>query len=132
MTEYTLIDGVERNRAYPDTFHIPAEEIRAGLVPGLLARLGFEYEGEVAEILGGERMWVLVDDVLKDGSYRGRLRNDPIYDEGELAWDSVVEFRPEHVIGVDLPEDLIDLSERLAQERADFERAVGALTGQER
>jgi hypothetical protein len=45
-------------------------------------------------------MWVLVDERLPSGRYRGRLRNDPSMIE-VLKFDDPVEFKPCHVIDIE-------------------------------
>jgi hypothetical protein len=45
-------------------------------------------------------MWVLVDGVLADGSFRGRLNNEPFHIT-DLKLDDPIEFRPCHVIATE-------------------------------
>ena len=73
----TILSGVEMNKKYPDTFHIPAEQFRKGLKAGDFAKLMFTCEDG-----GGERMWVIVKHRAVEDSgrvvYHGTLDNDPL------------------------------------------------------
>lgn len=93
---YTLLDGEARNREYPDTFEIPSEAQRTTLVAGDLVKLCFKPGGPPFE--GGERMWVMVTEVVTRGRYVGSLDNDPVVIQG-LDLGDRVEFEAKHVIG---------------------------------
>jgi uncharacterized protein YegJ (DUF2314 family) len=97
---YTLDNGAETHREFPDTFHIPTQEDRQSLRPDDLVKLMFRIEfDEVAHV---ERMWVRVTDVML-GSYVGVLDNDP-YCTDEIRSGMKVEFHADHVIQTDRAE----------------------------
>ena len=98
---HTLIDGVERNAAHPDTFDIPTADERQNIKAGTYVKVGFDKAGG-----GGERLWVLVGGPLNDGTgnYVGLLANTPFFLDG-LAWGDRVTFRPEHVLDIDTREE---------------------------
>jgi hypothetical protein len=99
---WQLDDGEERHRESPDTFYLPPAETRATLQPGQIVKLIFRIDLEdekgvrTQEV---ERMWVVVDEPLKDGMYAGTLDNDPQCTEGIKSGMKVV-FEPRHVIQV--------------------------------
>lgn len=89
------LDNVEAlNKKHPDTFEIPPDYIRDGLIPGDFVKLVFIQENPEA----GERMWVEVKRVLKKG-YEGVLANRPTMIDG-LEFGDVVKFEPKHVADV--------------------------------
>lgn len=107
-TGFWLADAEARHNAAPRSFFIPPLEHRRRLAVGRYAKLLFAcalrtVNGQEHD---GERMWVEVVAVGRDGRYTGRLANDPIV-VTELACDDPVEFGPEHVIAIDYsPEEL--------------------------
>jgi uncharacterized protein YegJ (DUF2314 family) len=93
---YTLDNGAETHREFPDTFQIPAQEERESLLTGDLAKLIFRIEfDDEAHV---ERMWVQVTEVGAE-SYVGVLRNDP-YCTDEIRFGMRVEFHADHVIQI--------------------------------
>lgn len=73
LAEGILIDGVRRNKNYPDHFWMPPREQREGLQPGQSAKVGLE----VADT--GERFWVIITRIERQGEslrYWGRVDND--------------------------------------------------------
>ena len=94
---YTLDNGAETHREFPDTFRIPAQEDRGSLRPDDLVKLIFRIEfDDEAHV---ERMWVRVTEVRPD-SYVGVLDNDP-YCTDEIRSGMRVEFHADHVIQID-------------------------------
>jgi hypothetical protein len=99
---WQLDDGEERHRESPDTFYLPAAEVRNSLLPGKIVKLIFRIELENDDKVRTqevERMWVIVQASLKNGMYVGTLDNDPQCTEGIKAGMEVV-FEPRHVIQV--------------------------------
>lgn len=94
---YTLDNGAEIHREFPDTFEVPSQKDRDSLRPGDLVKLIFRIEfDEEAHV---ERMWVRVSEVnLK--SYVGVLDNDP-YCTDEIRIGMRVEFHADHVIQIE-------------------------------
>ena len=94
---YTLDNGAETHREFPDTFEIPSQAERESLRPGDLAKLMFRIEfDDEAHV---ERMWVQVAEV-KPEFYVGVLDNDPDCTE-EIRIGMRVEFHADHVIQID-------------------------------
>jgi hypothetical protein len=93
---YTLDDGAQTHREFPDTFQIPAQAERESLRTGDLAKLIFRIE--LDDEVHVERMWVQVTGVRPE-SYAGVLRNDP-YCTDELRFGMPVEFHADHVIQI--------------------------------
>ena len=112
-------DGERVNAAYPRSFFIPPREHRADVRPGEIANLSFG-EGDrpadgmrptklTGEAVGGavERLWVEVDEIMPDGSYRGRVESDPEILTAVLQRGDAVAFGPQHVIALDYsPQEL--------------------------
>lgn len=99
-----LKSGVANHHRWPETFWIPEEAERRGLIAGDVVKLVFEIRLPDDKSFGdvfGERMWVIVHG--RSGPYYvGELNNVPAC-SGEQdylkAGDRVV-FLPEHVIGI--------------------------------
>ena len=94
---YTLDNGAETHREFPNTFQIPPQVERESLRPDDLVKLIFriEFDDEVHV----ERMWVKVTEVRRE-SYVGVLDNDPYCTE-EMRSGMLVEFHADHVIQID-------------------------------
>jgi hypothetical protein len=74
---WCLEDGEAYHAEAPDTFWIPEQHRREGLVAGDLAKLIFRISVDNAdESVAVERMWVLVRERTADG-YLGVLDNEP-------------------------------------------------------
>lgn len=96
-----LRSGVASHHRWPETFEIPDEEERRGLVEGDVVKLQFEIEIPAEDESFGERMWVIVRG--RSGPYFiGELNNVPATsDEQErLQVGDRVVFLPEHVISI--------------------------------
>lgn len=94
---YTLDNGLDLHREFPDTFWIPPQGDRESLCPGDLVKLIFRIEfDDEAHV---ERMWVKVTEV-GPGSYVGVLDNDPFCTD-EIRHGMRVEFHSDHVIQID-------------------------------
>ncbi len=100
---WELEDGEDRHRAAPATFEIPDLAVRQALYPGCFAKLIFRIalEGD-GDPEACERMWVIVREILPDGSYIGMLDNQPseIAENDSLWLGSELPFEPRHVIDV--------------------------------
>ena len=99
---WELDDGEERHRESPETFLLPAAEVRESLLRGEIVKLLFRIELEDDEKVRTqevERIWVIVQAPLKNGMYVGTLDNDPQCTEGIKAGMEIV-FEPRHVIQV--------------------------------
>lgn len=98
MIPYELVDGVEMNRAHPDTFEIPsdAEKQAAVSLPGCYVKIGFIVEPRT------ERMWVCVERVNQDGTISGWLDNDPVV-AVMLKHGDRITFELRHILAVHRP-----------------------------
>ncbi len=102
-TTWVLGNGVERNRAHPDTFYIPSDTDKARLTAGDVVKLMFLDEDGG----GGERMWVTIVAVGPDEGYRigrtqfaGVLANAPICFDGLEYGDAII-FDRDNIINID-------------------------------
>lgn len=99
--DYTLTDGEEMHKRYPNTFEMPNELERNSLKPEALVKLQFN---PTPTPKGGphsrnERMWVLVSYQLDDGTYIGSLNNIPMSGLiGILSLGDIILFESKHVI----------------------------------
>ncbi|MHB1213843.1 MAG: toll/interleukin-1 receptor domain-containing protein [Thiobacillus sp.] len=96
-----LRSGVASHHQWPETFDIPEENERRGLVNGDIVKLQFEIALPDKDEPFGERMWVMVRG--KSGPYFiGELNNIPATSDEQdhlVVGDRVV-FLPEHVISI--------------------------------
>jgi hypothetical protein len=99
-----LRSGVASHRRWPETFEIPDEKERRGIVNGDVVKLMFEIRVPDDPDLGDcfiERMWVIVRE--RSGPYYiGELNNIPACSEDQenLKVGDRVVFLPEHVISL--------------------------------
>jgi len=94
---YVLVSGVERNRIFPDMFHIPPESARESLRPCDLVKLWFRFPGDWPD----HHMWVIVEDVRPErpGYYYGVLFDCPVTDC--IRFGERVEFHCDHVLDIE-------------------------------
>ena len=94
------LENVEQtHRENPRTFSIPRSDERASLQRGQLVKLIFELNEKEEGLPGAERMWVEIDEPLKNGKYKGRLSNDP-YFIADLVKGNKIDFGTEHIAAV--------------------------------
>jgi hypothetical protein len=91
-----LESGVERNRAYPDSFWIPDDSEKSLIEPGDTVKLMFHMKDG-----WGERMWVSVTSVGRRGRMVGFLRNTPV-GIPRLGWGDNVKFNRDDIIDIEL------------------------------
>ena len=108
-----LVDADPIAAKHKDTFEKPTRQEISRVRPGDHVMLIFRFGPPGCESRPGERMWVLVDERLPSGRYRGRLRNDPFMLE-VLWFDDPVEFKPCHVIDIVTSERLAELESQLS------------------
>ena len=99
MPSWRLADADLRAAQYPDTFEKPSWRAIALVMPGDHVKLIFEIDCEDPYEPHGERMWVVVDEVLGHGRFRGRLANHPVCIE-DLEYDAPIVFEACHVIDI--------------------------------
>ncbi|MFM2450332.1 MAG: hypothetical protein RIS44_2782 [Pseudomonadota bacterium] len=98
---WRLRSGVASHHQWPETFEIPDEMERRGLVDGDIVKLLFEIVIPDEDEPFGERMWVIVRG--RSGPYFiGELNNNPATsdEQDNLAVGDRVVFLPEHVISI--------------------------------
>lgn len=88
-----LINGVEQNRATPDTFQIPSPSEKALVGIGDHVKLGFRNPNKEDQVKA-ERMWVKVT-----GQNVGTLANEPAFIEG-LSFGDTVEYHPDNILSI--------------------------------
>lgn len=92
-TVFTLIDGIARHLAHPNTFFVPNTTEIIALKPGQYVKVGFQ-EGE-----NTERAWVEIKSISALGRLTGVVDNDLVLMETVNDGDEInFEFR--HVIGI--------------------------------
>ena len=96
-----LDSGVKYNRLNPDTFWIPDDEEKKGIQPGDKVRLIFRMRDG-----WGERMWVRVTAVRRNGTFEGVLANTPVGIPRLYPGDAI-KFSRDAVI------DIVDAAEEL-------------------
>jgi hypothetical protein len=96
MPSWNLIDADPIAAENPYTFYKPSRELISRVRPGEVVKLIFRFSSDDPEAPGGERMWVVVDELLPDGDFRGR-DNEPLYIPDLKPGDSV-SFEPRHII----------------------------------
>ena len=104
MPSWDLVDADPIAAESPYTFYKPSRALIAQVRPGEVVKLIFSFTIEDPGAPGAERMWVLVDEVLPDGSFRGRVNNEPRHII-DLKLDDPVSFRPCHVINTEHDDD---------------------------
>jgi len=104
MPSWSLDDADPIAADNPYTFYKPSREVIARVRPGDVVKLIFRFESDDPEAPAAERMWVMVDECLADGGFRGRLDNEPRHIK-DLKFDDPVVFAPCHVINTQLHDD---------------------------
>jgi hypothetical protein len=95
MSKPKFIDGEDRSRRNPDTFHIPDVADRCSLRIGDHAKVGLESEE------GGERFWVKITEVnakQKGAVYKGTVDSDLVVFDLPIGHE--LSFEPWHVLGI--------------------------------
>lgn len=104
MPSWSLVDADPIASENPYTFYKPSREVIARVQPGDVVKLIFRFESDDTEAPSAERMWVVVDECLTDGGFRGRLDNEPRHIH-DLKLGDLVEFAPCHVVNTQLDDD---------------------------
>lgn len=93
---YTLDNGAETHREFPDTFELPPRAERESLRPGDTAKLMFPIS--VGDEVHVERMWIQVLETTPE-FYIGALDNDP-YCMQDIQSGDEIQFYSDHVIQI--------------------------------
>ena len=86
------------------TFYKPSEKVIRKVAVGEVVKLIFRFESENPDAPAAERMWVLVDEIGAQGSFKGRLNNEPRH-IADLKLDDPVEFESCHIINTEHDDD---------------------------
>jgi hypothetical protein len=100
MPSWWLEDADPIAAANPYTFYKPSREVITKVRVGEVVKLIFTFDSNDPEAPRAERMWVLVDEVLSDGSFLGRLNNEPQHIT-DLKFNDPISFKPCHIICTD-------------------------------
>jgi hypothetical protein len=100
MPTWQLVDADPIAAENPYTFYKPSRDLIARLRPGETVKLIFRFDSNNLEAPSAERMWVLVEEVRSNGTFRGRLDNEPRY-IADLKIDDPIEFKPCHIINTE-------------------------------
>lgn len=104
MPSWHLEDADPIAAENPYTFYKPSGALISRVRPGEVVKLIFGFTSDDPEAPRAERMWVLVDEVLPDESFRGRLNNEPRHIQ-DLKLDDPVSFQACHVINTEHDDD---------------------------
>lgn len=97
MKTWHLANADDLAAEYRYTFYKPPPSILQRVTAGEVVKLIFRFESEDPEAPSAERMWVLVDEVLDDGRFKGRLNNEPRHIK-DLKLNDPMEFDTSHII----------------------------------
>lgn len=97
MNRYTLTDGVAANQLHPNTFFIPTDDDKNGIVPGDFVKAAFTPN----DAGHPERMWVKVT-AIHNGAILGTLANTPFTEELDevLSFDDMIELSVDNVLNI--------------------------------
>lgn len=114
MPTWRLDNADELAAQYRYTFYKPSPAVISRIVPGDLVKLIFRFDSIDVSAPGAERMWVVVDEVLPEGRFLGRLDNEPRYIT-DLKHDDPVDFDACHIINTQLDDEEGSLVEQHAK-----------------
>jgi len=89
---------------HPYTFFKSPRETIAKVQPGEVVKLIFIFESDDPEAPRAERMWVVVDAIDANGSFTGRLNNQPRWIK-DLKLDDPIAFDASHIINTEHDDD---------------------------
>jgi hypothetical protein len=109
MPTWRLKDATAVAAAHKYTFYKASPAEIAQVRPGENVKLIFMFDSDDPGAPEAERMWVLVDEVLGDGRFVGRLDNTPRYIKDLTAGDRI-EFEDVHIVNTehDDPNSLVN------------------------
>lgn len=98
---WELLDAIEENKVYPDTFILPEKESLDRLRGGDHVKLVFAFPVQNDQRkfeIQGERMWVQIDKIATD-HFQGRLISQPAYSDRLSPLDKIY-FSREHIVAM--------------------------------
>jgi hypothetical protein len=102
---WSLDNAVELQKEFSYTFYRPSEAIIDSLKTGDIVKLIFRFESDEPNMPVAERMWVMIEVINDDGTFVGKLDNDPFHIKDIKAGNEVI-FSREHIIQYDTIDDL--------------------------
>ena len=94
-----LIDGAARNAQYPDGFDVPTDLEKRAVKVGDLVKIGVELDVPDGETtLGGERFWLRVTAVTRDGVFVGEVVDALLVVNGEPG--NLIRFEARHMLDI--------------------------------
>ena len=104
MSTWYLEDADAIAAANKYTFYKAPRDLISLVRPGETVKLIFRLSSPDPGSPGGERMWVLVDSIDADGTFRGRLNNEPRCIK-DLKLDDPLVFNASHIINTEHDDD---------------------------
>jgi hypothetical protein len=101
---WSLVNADELVSQYKYTFYKAPRNLIEKVSIGEVVKLIFRFESDDPEAPGAERMWVLVDEIGQDGTFKGRLDNDPKYIQ-DLKAEDPISFSACHIINTEHDDD---------------------------
>lgn len=92
---YEMMNAPECHAKNPDTFEIPSTDALNTVTKGTNVKVGFVTPDSS---FGGERIWVMVTSIFKNGRMRGRINNRP-FSKG-LKFGQIVSFHRDNILDV--------------------------------
>lgn len=114
MPTWHLDNAEELAAQYRYTFYKPSPALLARIAPGDCVKLIFRFESTDSDAPAAERMWVVVDEVLAHGHFKGHLDNEPRY-ISDLKHADPVTFEARHIINTQLDDGEESLVDRYAK-----------------
>lgn len=103
-TSWGLINGEERHKDAPRTFHIPPLSVRLGLPPGKAVKIGMEERFKTRNKFSGEKFWVRILGPGLRLRYLGMVTNDLVFTKKHGLKDGdKIEFGAEHILLAEEP-----------------------------
>lgn len=84
----------------PYTFFKSSRQTIAKVRPGEVVKLIFAFQSDDPKAPQAERMWVLVDSFDSDGTFKGRLDNDPYWIQ-DIKYGDPITFDVSHIINTE-------------------------------
>lgn len=124
MPSWKLENAVEIQNESPYTFYRPSDATIDRLRPGeAIVKLIFSFDSDEPDAPGGERMWVILDVINEDGTFRGTLDNDSYHIKDLVAGDKI-HFTREHIIDYDTLNELDISDENVGKLDQYFKRCI--------
>lgn len=101
---WSLVDADELANQHKYTFYKTPRRLIDKVMVGESVKLIFQFESDEPDAPSAERMWVLVNKVEQNGTFNGKLDNDPKYIQDLKAGDPIC-FSACHIINTEHDDD---------------------------